>query len=123
MTPARTAILALVLGTLATAGHADQVRGKGAKHAPGAHAIAPVRANCPPGLAKKNPPCVPPGLAKQRYRVGERIDGPYSILRYPDRYGLDPHGTYYRIGDHLYRVDRETRKVLDFIGAAAALLN
>jgi hypothetical protein len=22
-------------------------------------------ANCPPGLAKKNPPCVPPGLAKQ----------------------------------------------------------
>ncbi len=24
-----------------------------------------VIANCPPGLAKKNPPCVPPGLAKQ----------------------------------------------------------
>ncbi len=79
-------------------------------------------ANCPPGLAKKNPPCVPPGLAKQRYGVGDRIVGDYVILRDPRRYGLND-GTYYRVGDYIYRVDRDTLKVLAFIGAAAALLN
>lgn len=80
---------------------------------------------CPPGLAKKNPPCVPPGLAKKGvpYVVGDRIAGDYIIIRDPRRYGLDPHGTYYRVGDHVFRVDRETREVLDFIGAAAALLD
>src|SRR5688572_25199109 len=28
-----------------------------------------VRRNCPPGLAKKNPPCIPPGHAK-KWRKG-----------------------------------------------------
>lgn len=92
---------------------------------------------CPPGLAKKNPPCVPPGLAKKaypypdtyrhpypyRYRVGDYVTGDYIVIRRPGRYGLDPNETYYRIGDHVFRVDRETREVLDFIGAAAALLD
>mgnify|MGYP000165098247 FL=1 len=80
---------------------------------------------CPPGLAKKNPPCVPPGLAKKAvpYGVGDRIDGGYIILRHPRRFGLDPKETYYRVGDYIFRVDRETREVLDFIGAAAALLD
>lgn len=29
--------------------------------------------NCPPGLAKKNNGCLPPGQAKKRYQVGERL--------------------------------------------------
>ena len=78
--------------------------------------------SCPPGLAKKNPPCVPPGQV-QKYGIGDRIDGGYIIIRDPDRYGLEKGKTYYRVGDYVYRVDRETREVLDLIGAVAAVLN
>ena len=31
------------------------------------------RGNCPPGLAKKNNGCLPPGQAKKRYLVGQRL--------------------------------------------------
>jgi hypothetical protein len=31
------------------------------------------RGKCPPGLAKKNNGCLPPGQAKRRYRVGQRL--------------------------------------------------
>ena len=78
---------------------------------------------CPPGLAKKSPACVPPGLAKSGYRVGDRVTGEYIVIRDPGRWGLAPHETYYRIGDQVLRVDRDTKVVLDLIGAAAAILN
>lgn len=90
---------------------------------------------CPPGLAKKNPPCVPPGLAKKRYeadryhdrgdryRRGDRIRGDYIIIEDPYRYGLNRGDSYARIGNYVYRIDRETREVLDLIGAVAAILN
>lgn len=29
--------------------------------------------NCPPGLAKKNNGCLPPGQAKKRYQVGQKL--------------------------------------------------
>ncbi|WP_246227522.1 excinuclease ABC subunit A [Roseobacter ponti] len=85
---------------------------------------------CPPGLAKKSPSCVPPGQAKKGnykntapYRRGDVISGDYIVIRNPDRYGLDRSGTYYNSDGYVFRVDQETREVLDFIGAAAALLN
>lgn len=31
------------------------------------------RGNCPPGLAKKNNGCLPPGQARKRYVVGRRL--------------------------------------------------
>jgi hypothetical protein len=70
-------------------------------------AALPVRglvAGCPPGLAKKNPPCVPPGQARDGFRYdrpdfwGLRLaDGRY---RYDDGYlvRLGPDG---RIGDYI----------------------
>lgn len=79
-------------------------------------------AGCPPGLAKKNPPCVPPGLAR-KYGRGDVIYGDYRIIGHPGRYGLDPNETYYRVGDYVYRVDHDTREVLDLIGAVARVLN
>lgn len=81
--------------------------------------------DCPPGLAKKHNGCQPPGQAKKQgyYRVGDRIGDDYIIIRDPGRYGLDRDSTYYRVGDEVYRVNRETREVLDLIGAAAAVLN
>ena len=51
---------------------------------------APVLADsvkaCPPGLAKKNPPCVPPGQVgkswtpERIYVVGDRIRGDYVLI-------------------------------------------
>lgn len=79
--------------------------------------------HCPPGLAKKHNGCNPPGQIKHRYRVGDRIDHDYDIIRRPGRYGLDPNESYYRVGDYVYRVDRDTRKVLDLIGAVVNVLN
>lgn len=97
---------------------------------------------CPPGLAKKNAACMPPGLAKKapapradqrhderrhdtrvelrRFERGERLAGDVILIRDPDRYGLRD-GTYYRSGDVVYRVDPETRRVLNVMGALAAL--
>jgi hypothetical protein len=45
-------------------------------------------AGCPPGLAKKNPPCVPPGQVRTPFRSFDR----------PDFWGL-------RLGDGSYRYD------------------
>ena len=78
---------------------------------------------CPPGLAKKSPACIPPGQVGKAYCVGDRITGDYVVLRNPGRWGLDPNETYYRIGHQVLRVDRDTKEVLDLIGAAAAILN
>ena len=36
------------------------------------------RGNCPPGLAKKNNGCLPPGQAKKRYVVGHSL--PHGIV-------------------------------------------
>lgn len=95
---------------------------------------------CPPGLAKKSVACMPPGHARtiaprrdddrvvyerhrHLYRVGERLDGDYILIRDPDRYGLSRGYTYYRQNDYIYRVDPETRKVMNVIGAISALLD
>ncbi|WP_281972161.1 hypothetical protein [Ruegeria faecimaris] len=78
--------------------------------------------HCPPGLAKKNVPCVPPGQANKLYRNGEFINGDYRWIDDPFRYGLN-RGSYVRAGDYVYRVDPDTRKVLNLIGAVADILN
>jgi Ni/Co efflux regulator RcnB len=80
---------------------------------------------CPPGLAKKNPPCIPPGQAKKmfRYHKGDRIRDGYDRVRDPWAYGLDRDETYYRVGDDFYRVNRETGEILDLLGALNRVLN
>ncbi len=77
--------------------------------------------DCPPGLAKKNNGCLPPGIAKKRYEVGRPLgpdvyvrDAPYDLVqRLPyldDEYG-------YRIVDgDLAVVELATLVVLDAIG-------
>lgn len=89
---------------------------------------------CPPGLAKKSPACVPPGQAKKdRYathddiRRGDRIsDYAYHLIRFPDRYGLDPLRPgvgYYVVDGQILRVREDTYEVLDVIRAISALLD
>ena len=85
---------------------------------------------CPPGLAKKSVPCVPPGQASKSgerqhdypYKRGDIIRD-YVVIRDPWRYGLDPRGTYYNSEGYVLRVDEQTREVLDLIGAVAAILD
>ncbi|KIC42605.1 hypothetical protein RA27_04435 [Ruegeria sp. ANG-R] len=77
--------------------------------------------HCPPGLAKKAIPCVPPGQAKKLYRAGDRLDD-YIWINDPYRYGLRRGGNYVRAGDYVYSIDPETHKVLNLIGAVADIL-
>lgn len=112
---------------------------KGGEHRRGEvdrHRNVVVVGHCPPGLAKKDPACVPPGQARKHHRdrddddygrdyhrVGEVIRvGDYTIIRDIDRYGWDRRDNwdYYRDGDRAYRVDRNTQKVLAVINVINA---
>jgi hypothetical protein len=78
---------------------------------------------CPPGLAKKNNGCLPPGQAKKLYGRGQRLPvgygTPYAYNRIPydvrSRYGLPAYGSYYYGDGYLYRVDPRTMLVQDAI--------
>jgi hypothetical protein len=80
---------------------------------------------CPPGLAKKNPECMPPGQHKKLYGVGQRLPlgygTPYAYNRIPydlrSQYGLPPYGSYYYGDGYLYRVDPRTMLVQQAIAA------
>ena len=54
------------------------------------------RGNCPPGLAKKNNGCLPPGQAKKRYVVGQRLPNGVAVAALPAdlalRIGAAPDG-------------------------------
>jgi hypothetical protein len=79
---------------------------------------------CPPGLAKKNPPCVPPGQAK-RLAIGQRFPtgyaNPYAYNQIPyalrNQYGLNPYNNYYYNNGSLYGVDPRTSVIQQVIGA------
>jgi hypothetical protein len=79
---------------------------------------------CPPGLAKKNNGCLPPGQAK-KFRVGQRYDLGYGT-RYGfgqipynlrNQYDLDPRDRYYYNNGYLYQVDPRTLLVQQVISA------
>jgi hypothetical protein len=82
---------------------------------------------CPPGLAKKNNGCLPPGQAKKRFNVGQRVPYDYrdmigyNALPYDVRYQygrqLDPYGRYIYDNDYLYRVDPKTMIVQQILNA------
>lgn len=72
---------------------------------------------CPPGLAKKNPNCMPPGQYK-KYGRGDII--PDSVMYYPLPHDLllhlhpTPMGTRYVMVDrNVYLIAEGTKKVLD----------
>lgn len=79
------------------------------------------RANCPPGLAKKNNGCLPPGQAKKRYAVGERVPDGVEIVILPNEVILRlpplPRGYGYRMVDgDLVVVALATLIIADAIG-------
>lgn len=96
---------------------------------------APVSAaptHCPPGLAKKDPPCIPPGQARQmteqewydRWMIGDRLDEHDWEYRNRDDifdiYGRDvarlPDDQAYVVLDGgLVAVDRRTLEIVSII--------
>ena len=92
--------------------------------------------DCPPGLAKKNPPCVPPGQAKKGvtariigqdvpfdpYGIGDRLPDGYVTVIDPRLFAPNDNAYYVRSGDSLYRIDGETGLILDLIGNLFDLL-
>ncbi len=82
--------------------------------------------DCPPGLAKKNNGCLPPGQAKRQFAQGQRIPygyryyTPYGDLpsQYYDDYDLDDDYRYIHRDNYLYEVDPATslvRRVISLI--------
>jgi hypothetical protein len=75
--------------------------------------------NCPPGLAKKNPPCIPPGQAK-KFAAGSYLpkDIGFSIVPGSIVTRLTPPppgGMYVRVDRDVYLIDQATRKILDAV--------
>lgn len=76
---------------------------------------------CPPGLAKRNAECMPPGRYKKLFEVGQRVPRgypglmAYNQLPHPlrDRYGpmLDRGSRYVYDRQYLYRIDPKTMLV------------
>lgn len=79
---------------------------------------------CPPGLAKKNNGCLPPGQAKKSFEVGQRVPSGYNYYTdyrdlpsdYYTRYNLDDDYRYIRRDGSLYEVDPVTSIVRRIIG-------
>ena len=87
--------------------------------------------NCPPGLAKKNPPCVPPGQARQgvtreewlnRNTIGDRITAEDLLLLSlldPDRWGQLPRlpddRTYAVVDGGIVELSRTSMQILRLI--------
>jgi hypothetical protein len=79
---------------------------------------------CPPGLAKKAVPCVPPGRAK-KLGVGQVMPSgyanPYAYNQIPyalrNQYGLSRNRNYYYNNGYLYGVNPRTMVVQQAISA------
>ncbi|MDZ4134339.1 MAG: hypothetical protein U1D06_01930 [Paracoccaceae bacterium] len=91
---------------------------------------------CPPGLAKKNPPCVPPGQAKKgvttnqwlnRDRTGDVVNrGDLIFLDDYSRYDLPqlPYGQRYAvIDDRIVVIDPQNYQILQLIRIFTGLGN
>ena len=91
-------------------------------------------ATCPPGLAKKDPPCVPPGLARQGtealetlgpWRIGDRL--PEEAILYRDGGEaslaallppLEDGQTYVVVDGGILAIDRTTLEILRILAFA-----
>ena len=103
-----------------------QGQGKQARRAHQGHAAANFWGNrsCPPGLAKKHNGCLPPGIAKRSFNVGDRWNGNYGQWNYNqvpmdwrNQFNLDSDNRYYYRNGYLYSVDPQTRLVESVIRA------
>ena len=84
---------------------------------------------CPPGLAKKNNGCLPPGQAARLFREGQRVPGGYNYytdynnipVQYRNQYNLDPSNRYIYRDNSIYVVNPRTSLVQRVIGSLVGL--
>jgi hypothetical protein len=79
--------------------------------------------NCPPGLAKKNNGCLPPGQAK-KYGIGHRLNVGYDRLPrdLSNLLGPAPQGTFYGMVDKdVLLISEAGKKVLDAVTLLSAV--
>ena len=84
--------------------------------------------HCPPGLAKKAVPCVPPGQVRNAWRVGDTLPRGtrYVIIEDYRSYGLPrpQRGTQYvRVDNDVLRIAIETARVIESVQTIGRLLN
>ena len=80
---------------------------------------------CPPGLAKKNNGCMPPGQAKKLYNRGQRFPLNYGNMWNFDQvpndlrrqYGFGPDANYYYGDGYIYQVDPKTMLIQQVVSA------
>lgn len=83
------------------------------------------KGGCPPGLAKKNAMCMPPGQMKKLYSTGQRFPSNYgqawNYNQIPvdlrSQYGFQPNANYYYGNGYLYQVDPRTRLIQSVVNA------
>lgn len=91
----------------------------------GKHQMYGYGAACPPGLAKKNAMCMPPGQFKKLYNAGQRFPSSYgdrwSYNQIPldlrSRYGFGQDARYYYGDGYLYQVDPRTMLIRQVVNA------
>jgi len=113
--------LATTAPAFAKPDHAQQGHGN---HGYGA-SVGYGAGGCPPGLAKKNNGCLPPGQAKKLYNRGQRWPGNYGYQwsynqipnEWRNQYRLDPYDRYYYGDGYLYSVDPKTMLIGEVIRA------
>ena len=101
----------------------DHAKGHKGHHAKG-H-VGYGTGGCPPGLAKKNDGCLPPGQAKKLYNIGQRWPGSYgqawnyNQIPYDlrSRYGFNDDYRYYYGDGYLYQVDPATQLISQVVSA------
>ena len=78
--------------------------------------------NCPPGLAKKNNGCLPPGQAKKRYQVGQPVPADVEIVFVPRGDLPEPREGYVygRVDGDLLLIAEATRRVIEAVVAVDA---
>lgn len=110
--------------TVPAAAQPDHDKGKHGKVHQGRITANAWGRSCPPGLAKKNNGCRPPGIAKQRFKIGDRWSGNYRAwsfnqvpLDWRRQYDLDSSNRYYYRDGYLYSVDPRTRVVESIVRA------
>lgn len=86
------------------------------------------RSHCPPGLAKKNNGCQPPGQAKKRYIVGYPLPRDVVIIPISDdlRRHLSPvpRGyNYVRVDNDVLLIAEASKKVIDAVTLLSAVGN
>ena len=112
-----------------------RAHGKNHAHSAQAHRLASsghgrlyalnARGQCPPGLAKRDNGCLPPGQAKKLYNVGQRYNRNFgNAWTYNDipqsmrsQYSLEQSDRYYYRNGYLYQVDPKTMLVQSVISA------